>query len=112
MHDSPAKVLDDYTRAFQEAFQNLPWTSAQINGLMHMFGYFSDRLTAREKKHFLAVLEDYRHGRLPLQAVTSVLWSWALRFESDYIQGQAFFQPFPENLLDIEDSGKGRTLDA
>jgi uncharacterized protein YbgA (DUF1722 family)/uncharacterized protein YbbK (DUF523 family) len=110
--DSPAKVLDDYTKAFHEAFQNLPRTTAQINGLMHMFGYFSDKLTAREKKHFLAVLGDYRHGRLPLQAVTSVLWSWALRFDSDYIQGQSFFQPFPENLLDIEDSGKGRTIGA
>jgi uncharacterized protein YbgA (DUF1722 family) len=35
---------------------------------------------------------------------------WALRFDSMYLQEHVFFRPFPDSLLAIEDSGKGRNL--
>jgi uncharacterized protein YbgA (DUF1722 family) len=108
--ESPRRVLDSYTTAFHEAFQRLPRATSQINVLMHALGHFSRGLSAREKRHFPEVLEAYRQGRVPLQSVTSVLWSWALRFDSGYLQEQVFFRPFPDTLLAIEDSGKGRTL--
>jgi uncharacterized protein YbgA (DUF1722 family)/uncharacterized protein YbbK (DUF523 family) len=107
---SPRRVLESYTAAFQEAFQPLPRTTSQINVLMHALGHFSKDLSGREKNHFLDVLQAYRQGRVPLQSVTSVLWSWALRFDSVYLQEQVFFRPFPDALLAIEDSGKGRNL--
>lgn len=107
---SPRRVLDSYTTAFQGALQPLARTTSQINVLMHVLGHFSKDLSAREKHHFLDVLGAYRHGRAPLQSVTSVLWSWALRFDSVYLQEQVFFRPFPDSLLAIEDSGKGRSL--
>jgi uncharacterized protein YbgA (DUF1722 family)/uncharacterized protein YbbK (DUF523 family) len=107
---SPRRVLESYTIAFQEALQRLPRTTSQINVLMHALGYFSKGLSSREKHHFLDILGAYRHGRVPLQSVTSVLQSWALRFDSVYLQEQAFFRPFPDSLLAIEDSGKGRSF--
>jgi len=108
--ESPRQVLDVYTTGFHETFQRFPRTTSQINVLMHGLGYFSKGLSGREKRHFLDVLDAYRHGRVPLQSVTSVLWSWALRFDSAYLQEQVFFRPFPDSLLTIDDSGKGRTL--
>ena len=107
---SPRRVLELYTAAFQEALQPLPRATSQINVLMHALGYFSKGLSSREKHHFLDVLGAYRHGRVPLQSVSSVLWSWALRFDSRYLQEQVLFRPFPDSLLAIEDSGKGRSL--
>ena len=104
------QVLQLYSTAFQQALQPLPRTTSQINVLMHALGYFSKALSSREKRHFLDILGAYRHGRVPLQSVTSVLWSWALRFDSAYLQEQAFFSPFPDSLLAIDDSGKGRNL--
>jgi len=107
---NPRRVLESYTTTFQEALQPLPRTTSQINVLMHILGYFSKDLSSREKHHFLDVLQAYRHGRVPLQSVTSVLWSWCLRFDSVYLQEQVFFRPFPDSLLATEDSGKGRSL--
>jgi len=104
------RVLESYTTTFQEALQPLPRTTSHINVLMHALGFFSKGLSGREKHHFLDVLGAHRHGRVPLQSVTSVLWSWALRFDSAYLQEQVFFRPFPASLLAIEDSGKGRSL--
>ena len=108
---SPQQVLASYTAAFQQALQPLPRTTSQINVLMHALGFFSKGLSGREKRHFMDVLDAYRHGRVSLQSVTSVLWSWALRFDSAYLQEQVFFNPFPDSLLAIEDSGKGRSLE-
>ena len=105
---NPKRVLELYTAAFQQALQSFPRVTSQINVLMHALGYFSRDLSSREKHHFLDVLEAYRHGRTPLHSVTSVLWSWSLRFDSLYLQEQLFFRPFPDSLLATEDSGKGK----
>jgi uncharacterized protein YbgA (DUF1722 family) len=102
------QALDSYSEIFTEALRPLPRISAQINVLMHALGHFSDHLSSREKRHFLDALEAYRHDQVPLHSATSILWSWALRFDSAYVQDQAFFAPFPETLLAIHDSGKGR----
>jgi uncharacterized protein YbgA (DUF1722 family)/uncharacterized protein YbbK (DUF523 family) len=107
---SPREVWEAYASTFHKAFQRPARTTSQINVLMHIFGYVSDGLSPREKRHFFDVLEAYRGDRVPLQGVTSILWSWVLRFDAEYLHEQAFFRPFPETLLASEDSGKGRSL--
>ncbi|MBM3315413.1 DUF1722 domain-containing protein, partial [candidate division WOR-3 bacterium] len=79
-----------------------------INVLMHALGYFSKLLTPAEKSHFLSSLERYRSGRLPLSAPVGILQSWIVRFNEPYLSRQHFFRPYPEELLVISDSGKGR----
>ena len=106
--ESPRHVLDLYIAGFHDALAQPSKTAPQINVLMHALGYFSKELTFREKRHFLDALESYRLGRIPLLTVTNILWSWALRFECTYLLEQAYFKPFPEGLMAIEDSGRGR----
>lgn len=74
------------------------------NVLLHAFGYVSDRLTAREKRHFLDLLEEYRQERLPLSALLTVLQSWVVRFDEPYLAAQRFFEPYPRTLLELTDS--------
>ena len=77
--------------------------------LQHAMGYFSkDRIEKRETHHFLDVMEKYREGTLPLSAPVSILRSFIVRFEEPYLSRQAFFEPYPEELVSITDSGKGR----
>jgi len=106
--ESPRRILDLYAAAFHEALAEPPKTAPQINVLMHALGYFSKELSSREKRHFLDALESYRHGRVPVLSISNILWSWALRFDRAYLLEQAYFRPFPEGLMAIEDSGKGR----
>ena len=53
-------------------------------------------------------IEDYRAARLPLSAVNTILASWIARFEEPYLATQTYFAPFPEDLIEITGSGKGR----
>jgi uncharacterized protein YbgA (DUF1722 family)/uncharacterized protein YbbK (DUF523 family) len=102
-----AGVLDDYEIHFRKALVEPPKFSASRNALMHALGHFSRVLTAREKRHFLDVLEQFRDHKAPLSSPLSILRSWVIRFETSYLREQTLFEPFPAALVELQDSGKG-----
>ncbi|HTW91198.1 MAG TPA: DUF523 and DUF1722 domain-containing protein [bacterium] len=105
---SVADVFKDYGALLPRAFAGPPKYTAAINVLMHALGYFRGGLTADEKAFFLDSLERYRAGKVPLSVPVGILGSWVVRFNQPYLAQQLLFQPYPEALLDIADSGKGR----
>ncbi len=106
----PRELLDAYGEMLSRALSRPPRHAANINVLMHALGYFSQRLSAREKAHFLDALQRYREGRIPLSATLEIVNSWIARFDEKYLAEQVYFRPFPEELALIADSGKGRDL--
>ncbi len=82
--------------------------TSHCNVLEHALGYVSDDLSSSERKHFLATLERYRKGRLPLSSVLAIVRSWIARFQQPYLSQQHYFEPFPEDLIELSDSGKPR----
>jgi len=101
-------VLAAYRNALPRALARAPRYTSMINVIEHAWGYVSDEVGASETRFYRAQLERYRAGRVPLSAVTALLWSWALGFERPHLLGQAFFLPYPEALMSGSDSGKGR----
>lgn len=71
-------------------------------------GIFQKEMSAKEKQYVLELLAQYRAHQLPLSSVTSVLKSWAIREENEYLLQQRYFAPYPPALMDVRDSGKGR----
>jgi uncharacterized protein YbgA (DUF1722 family)/uncharacterized protein YbbK (DUF523 family) len=103
-------VFDEYEAHLRAAFAKPPKHTSNINVAMHALGYFKDGLSAAEKKHFLGALEKYRAGKVPLSAAIAIVNSWLARFGNEYLAEQSFFEPYPEALVEITDSGKGRDL--
>lgn len=103
-----ADVLGRYRTGFVAALARPPRPRTFINVFQHVAGFFSDGLTAGEKAHFGELVARFRTGRSAASSVTSLLESWAVRFETGYILDQALFAPFPEALVSGADSGKGR----
>lgn len=81
-----------------------------INVCEHILGYFKKQLTSEEKEYFLSVVDQYRNEKVPLSTLKGILKSWVIRFGEDYLINQTFFEPYPEELVEISDSGKGRNL--
>jgi uncharacterized protein YbgA (DUF1722 family) len=102
------EVMEDYALHLHRAFARMPRYTSHINVLMHALGYFSKYLGAKEKAHFLDLLELYRDAKIPLSAAIAVVRSWIARFDTDYLEDQTYFQPYPLELVEITDSGKGR----
>ena len=103
-------VIAAYRQELAHAFNRLPKIGSHINVLMHGLGYFSKNLNTKEKAYFLDALEKYRQMKMPLSALLSVLNAWIARFEESYLAQQTYFEPYPEALMEISDSGKGRDL--
>lgn len=106
-----AEVFAAYGAKLPEAFARQPRYTSAINVLMHGLGYFKDRVSPTEKRFFLQSLESYRAGRVPLSVPQGIVRAWIARFDEEYLAGQTFFQPYPEELQFISDSGKGRKTD-
>ncbi len=101
-------VVRAYAALLPRAFAGPPKYKAAINVLMHALGYFKTGLTAEEKAYFLDSLQRYRNGKVPLSVPVGIIRSWIVRFSEPYLSQQVFFEPYPEELMDIADSGKGR----
>lgn len=104
------KVISDYEEHLQVALSNNPRRTTHINTLMHGLGYFSKNLTSKEKSYFLELLDNYRNAKIPLSAVLTVLESWIIKYDVEYLARQTFFAPYPTELVEISDSGKGRAV--
>ena len=103
-----AEVFSRYAEGLHLALAKAPRRTSAINVLMHGLGYVSDGLEASEKAFFVDSLEQYRDRRVPLASPTSIMRSWIVRFDVAYLADQVYFEPFPLELVDVLDSGKGR----
>ncbi len=104
------ELMRDYEKHLSEALSEEPKYTSNINVLMHGLGYFSEKISSSEKAFFLDSLDRYREGRIPLSVPLNVLRSFIIRFQENYLMQQTFFEPYPEELVEISDSGKGRNL--
>lgn len=107
-HHEPAAVYVTYGEMLRRALHRPVRIGQQINVLLHLFGYFSNQMVAAEKAHFLDCIERLRNGQIPLSVPMEILRISALRHDHQYLQRQLIFDPYPEELRDISDSGKGR----
>jgi uncharacterized protein YbgA (DUF1722 family)/uncharacterized protein YbbK (DUF523 family) len=104
------QVFAAYESHLGDAFPGTPSGGAMINVFQHLLGYFSKRITDRERHYLLALFRRVRKHQVPTSAPLSVLRSWSIRFGEEYLLQQSVFQPYPEELMDVTDSGKGRSL--
>ncbi len=107
-HRSTREVRAAYEALLRQLLSTPPRLTSQIDVLQHLLGYFKTTLNPAEKGYFLDVLEEYRRGGLPLSVPLSLVRSWALRVNNEYLLAQAILSPYPEELVEITDSGKGR----
>jgi len=107
-HKPLAEVFAAYGEGLAKALDKPPRFTGMINVLMHALGYVSDDLKAEEKAFFLDLLEKYRAGQVPLSVLLALVKSWAVRFGVENLLGQSYLEPYPEALVEITDSGKGR----
>ena len=94
-------LKEDYGKLLLLALSGSPKVGTNINVLLHSLGYFSRDLTSPEKSFFLDSVQKYREGRIPLLVNLNLLKSWIIRFGEEYLQKQTFFEPYPEDLMQI-----------
>ncbi|UCG37612.1 MAG: DUF1722 domain-containing protein [Candidatus Bathyarchaeota archaeon] len=99
---SIGRVIEDYQQHLCYVLKRPPRCGSNLNVMMHIMGYFSDKLSKEEKSFFLESLQKYRDGVLPSSVNITMLRLWLRKFREDYLLRQTFFEPYPTELMDIE----------
>ncbi|MBN2134757.1 MAG: DUF523 and DUF1722 domain-containing protein [Acidobacteria bacterium] len=104
------KIFKDYHSLLKTALIKAARFNSHINVLEHAMGGMKKELAADEKQYFLSLIEQYRDERIPLSVLIHILKVWAIRFDNKYLLEQSYIHPYPDELVAITDSGKGRDL--
>lgn len=107
-HDKLAfkEVVKNYKENLSILLEDTPKYTNYINSLMHIFGYFSKELNSDEKNFILESFDKYRKDKVHLSVPVNLLKSYVLRFKDPNLVNQSIWEPFPDELLDISDTGK------
>ena len=104
------ELFDNYEKVLKIALKNIARRGSNISIFMHVFGLFSKNLNSKEKAFFLDSLQKYENNKITISSILFLLKSWILKYEQEYLMEQTFFNPYPEELMNISDSGKGRDI--
>lgn len=105
-HFNLVEIIKQYEEHLGLALSKIPRYTSNINVLMRSTQYFSDKLTSKEKDFILNLIDKYRNGRVPLSTPLYVIKSYVVRFNEENLIDQTFFEPYPEDLVEVRDSGK------
>ena len=94
-----AELEAQYENEFMAALRELATTRRQANVLMHILGYFRERLDADARQELLGVIEDYRRGLVPLVAPIIMIRHYARRLNVAYLRNQVYMEPHPKELM-------------
>ena len=84
--------------------------NSKIDIAKYIFKKYKKDLNEDEINYFEELLNLYQNKKIPFSSIKVALQIYGLRFEDKDLLIQTFFNPYPENLISVTDSGKGRNL--
>ena len=100
------RAEDDF-KIISKKFENLVYEilsfpikkSPMIDTFDYMFHYVESRLSKSEKSHYCSLINDFENDLISHSEISTLLYSWALRYDVKIILEQSLFDPFPKKLL-------------
>lgn len=83
---------------------------AKTDIIKNMFNIYKNNLCEEEIEVFRSLVNSYENEKVPFSSLALAIRMYAARFKDNNILNQTFFNPYPEELINISDSGKGRDL--
>jgi hypothetical protein len=73
----------------------------------YMFDHVKSKLSESEQSHYHSLIDEFENELTSHSEISTLLYSWALRYDLKIILDQSLFNPFPKNLLlDLVESKK------
>jgi uncharacterized protein YbgA (DUF1722 family) len=93
-----AELRARYEAGFMATLAKPTTPGRHANVLMHLAGHLKAELDAGDKQELLGLIEEQRHGRLPLIVPLTLLAHHARRHGASYLLGQTYLNPRIEEL--------------
>ena len=69
------------------------------NVLDHLMGYFSEELSAAERRELVELIREFRTGLVPLVAPITLIQHYVKKYEVAYLADQCIWHPAPKELM-------------
>ncbi|WP_459481689.1 UV DNA damage repair endonuclease UvsE [Clostridium saccharoperbutylacetonicum] len=62
-----------------------------INAAMHIWGYFKNKASSKEKEIFLKNVDKYEQGKISIKVIKNMLWKLAFKYKEYYLLDSYYF---------------------
>lgn len=93
------EAYDEYGRVFMAALAAHATPKKHANVLDHMMGYFSEALSAPERRELVEIIGDYRHRLIPLIVPVTLIRHYVKKYGVAYLEDQVYLSPSPKELM-------------
>jgi len=93
------RTYEAYGRVFMEALAIHASAKKHADVLDHTMGYFSDRLSAAERRELVELIRDYRKQLVPLIVPVTLIQHYVKKYEVAYLNSQVYLAPSPKELM-------------
>lgn len=108
------RIQDDFA-IISKKFQKIAYDvlsspvkkAPMINTFEYMYNFVKLKLSESEQSHYQSLIDKFENDLISQSEISTLLYSWALRYDVKIILEQSLFDPFPKNLLlDLVESKK------
>jgi uncharacterized protein YbgA (DUF1722 family) len=92
------ELFQQYQVLLMEALKFKTTPKKNSNVLMHMMGYFRERLSSDEKQELLEVIDFYRKVHIPLIVPVTLINHYVRKYDQPYLRQQVYLNPHPLEL--------------
>lgn len=92
-------LISEYIKILMEGLSLIATVKKNTNVLLHIAGYFKNKLSTAEKKELLKVIEDYYKGYVPLIVPIVLIRHYVYIFDEPYLKRQYYLNPHPVELM-------------
>ena len=93
------QVADEYLLRMMAALKARSTRKRHTNVLMHVMGFLKNKIKSDDKQELIEVMDKYRLGQVPLIVPVTLMQHHLRRFPDEYISGQYYMAPYPEELM-------------
>lgn len=92
-------TYEEYGQNFMEGLAVRASAKKHANVLDHLMGYFSEELSAAERRELVELIREFRTGLLPLIAPITLMQHYVKKYEVAYLADQMYLDPAPKELI-------------
>lgn len=107
--NGPAEaVFDQYSALLMPSLRHMPRANSATTVLKAVFAPLAAHVTAREKQVFMKALTRFQEKQVPISVPIGLIRAYLARVENRDLESQSLLQPYPEELVEINESGSAR----
>lgn len=91
LKDKSAYPIVEFYHLIDESLATKPTVGQQINACEHVWGYFKDQATDKERTQYTNYLNRFKKGQYTIKALKRLLLKFALKYEQTYLIESYYF---------------------